>query len=392
MLFGFTEEQLDARNASFTAKEIAQQPDMWLKIVDLVNQQRNELKFFLKRVTEQEKFDVLMVGAGTSDYVGRSVSTALNSNLPYRIRCCATTDLVVDPEKYLTKNVPTLLVSFARSGNSPESVGAVDVANKVCDEVYHLFITCNKQGALAQFAIGKDNCFSFVLPSETNDRGFAMTSSFSGMYLASLLIFQLDNLSAISPSVQELSLSGKRLLEDAWHGLCKIIDEYDFERIVYLGCGVRKSICQEAALKMLELNAGKVSTFYESPLGFRHGPKSIINDKTLTVLFESNDDYAKLYEQDLIKELDGEKHKNRLLVVYAGEKCTSQFDYSYNLPCLNSMGEEYHALLCVMFAQIFAFLKSLKNGITPDNPCPTGEVNRVVKGVTIYPYVTKNIK
>lgn len=389
MLFGFTDEQLDTRNAAFTSKEIAQQPDMWLKTVDLVNRKRNEIKNFLKRVTEQKNFDVLMVGAGTSDYVGRSVSTALNSKLPYRIRCCATTDLVVDPEKYLTKNVPTLLVSFARSGNSPESVGAVDVANKVCDEIYHLFITCNKQGALAQLADGKDNYFSLVLPPETNDKGFAMTSSFSGMYLASLLIFQLDNFSEVSSSVKELSLSGKLLLEDAWQSLRKIIDEYDFERIVYLGCGVRKGISQEAALKMLELNAGKVATFYESPLGFRHGPKSIINDKTLTVLFESSDDYAKLYEKDLINELDGEKHENRLLIVSSGEKYVSRFDYSYNLPCQNSLGEEYQALLCVMFAQIFALLKSLKNGIGPDNPCPTGEVNRVVKGVKIYPYIAK---
>ena len=28
-------------------------------------------------------------------------------------------------------------------------------------------------------------------------------------------------------------------------------------------------------------------------------------------------------------------------------------------------------------------------GITPDNPCPTGEVNRVVKGVILHPYTKR---
>ena len=40
----------------------------------------------------------------------------------------------------------------------------------------------------------------------------------------------------------------------------------------------------------------------------------------------------------------------------------------------------------VLFAETLALTKSLSLGITPDNPCPTGEVNRVVKGVTLYPY------
>ena len=43
----------------------------------------------------------------------------------------------------------------------------------------------------------------------------------------------------------------------------------------------------------------------------------------------------------------------------------------------------------ILFAQTLAVLKSLSLDTTPDNPCPTGEVNRVVKGVTLYPYTRK---
>ncbi len=389
MLFGYTDEQLDIQRAAFTAKEIAQQPDMWLKTVELLHEQRDALKAFVRQVTDRENFDVIMVGAGTSNYVGISASEVLNSRLPYRIRCYATTDLVVEPEKHLSKDRPTLLVSFARSGNSPESVGAVEVANQICDQIYHLFITCNGQGALTKLAGNSANYCSLVLPPETNDKGFAMTSSFSCMYLASLLVFQLEKLPEIGQSIRSLCSAANRLVEEDWRILDRIVGEYEFDRVVYLGTGVRKGIAQEAALKMLELNAGKVVTFFESPLGFRHGPKSIINDKTLTVFFGSSG-YPMLYERDLISELSAQRHKNRLLTVSAnGGSMEELADYNYKLPCDAGLGEEYQALLCAMLAQIFALLKSLKNEIGPDNPFPTGEVNRVVKGVTIYPYPAK---
>lgn len=385
MLFGFTEQQLETRKAQFTACEIAQQPETWLKTLELVKAQKDELNAFIGQVTGNSAFDVIMVGAGTSDYVGKSAFEVLSASLPFKVQSCATTDLVVEPEKYIKKGRPTLLVSFARSGNSPESVGAVETADKVSDLVYHLFITCNSQGALAKLAGEKKNCYSLLLPPETNDKGFAMTSSFSCMYLACLFAFRLERLAEAEESVKKLCAAAEQFISEDWTIAEKIAEEYDFERIVYLGTGVRKGIAQEAALKMLELNAGKIGTFFESPLGFRHGPKSIINDRTLTVFFVSNNDYVLRYEKDLLNELIGEKRGNRLLALTSGDE-QIESDYFYRLPCAGGLGEEYQALLCIMFAQVFALLVSLKNGIGPDNPCPTGEVNRVVKGVTIYPY------
>jgi tagatose-6-phosphate ketose/aldose isomerase len=42
-------------------------------------------------------------------------------------------------------------------------------------------------------------------------------------------------------------------------------------------------------------------------------------------------------------------------------------------------------LKMIVIAHMISFFKSYSLGITVDNPCPTGEVNRVVTGVTIYP-------
>lgn len=391
MLFGFTETELADLGATYTAKEIAQQPDMWLKTLEIVDGQRVGLRKFIAQVTSQKSFDILMVGAGTSNYVGESACEALNAKLPYRIRCCGSTDLVVEPEKYLAKDRPTLLVSFARSGNSPESVGAVEMANQICKQVYHLLITCNSQGELAKQTRGKENCWSLELPPDTNDQGFAMTSSFSSMYLATLAAFQLDHLTDIRASLEKLYTAACRLIHEDWTILKDVVDVYKFDRIVYLGTGILRGIAQESALKMLELNAGKVATFFESPLGFRHGPKSILNNKTLTVFYLSNDPYIRRYETDLVRELGGQRHKNRLMTISVADRAELEalVDYHYHFFEDNDLDDEYAAMLDVTTAQIIALLKSIKNGVKPDDPCPTGEVNRVVKGVVIYPYARR---
>ena len=168
----------------------------------------------------------------------------------------------------------------------------------------------------------------------------------------------------------------------------KIVNDYNFDRIVYLGNIALKGVAQESALKMLELTAGKVATMYDSQLGFRHGPKSIINDNTLTVAYLSDDEYRRRYELDLIKEMAGQRKGNKIAVVYnkecRGIEELADYTVQINVGC--EMENIMLGLDFIMFAQTLAVMKSLSMGITPDNPCPTGEVNRVVKGVILYPY------
>ena len=158
-----------------------------------------------------------------------------------------------------------------------------------------------------------------------------------------------------------------------------------------LGNIALKGVAQESALKMLELTAGKVATMYDSPLGFRHGPKSIINDNTLTVVYLSDDDYRRRYELDLVKEMAGQRKGNKIAVVYnkACAEAEELADYTIQFQVGTEMENIMLGLNFITFAQTLAVMKSLSLGITPDNPCPTGEVNRVVQGVTLYPYTLK---
>ena len=387
-IFNYTEEQMSAAFSTFTIHEIYQQPATWRKTCAQLAACKDELQKFVDQVVKAPDFDIVLTGAGTSEFVGNSLYHALNKKYDFKVKSYASTDIVPNPEDTLSRTKPTLLVNFGRSGNSPESVGSVEAAEVVCENIYHLFVTCNCEGALSKLADKHDNCFALNLTPETHDKSFAMTSSYSNMYLATYLALNLDRLEEITAAVEKICAAGENFLNNQYEEVAKIVADFDFNRIVYLGNIALKGVAQESALKMLELTAGKVATMYDSQLGFRHGPKSIINDNTLTVAYLSDDDYRRRYELDLIKEMAGQRKGNKIAVVYNKDcaEVKELADYTVQFNVGEAMENVMLGLDFIMFAQTLAVMKSLSMGITPDNPCPTGEVNRVVKGVILYPY------
>ena len=387
-IFNYTDEQMVANSSTYTIHEIYQQPATWRKTCAQLAGCKDALQAFLDQVVKAEDFDIVLTGAGTSEFVGNSLYHALNKKYNFKVKSYASTDIVPNPEDTLSRTKPTLLVNFGRSGNSPESVGSVEAAEVVCQNLYHLFVTCNCEGALSKLADSRTNCFALNLTPETHDKSFAMTSSYSNMYLATYLALNLDRLDEITAAVEKICAAGETFLDKQYGEVAKIVAEFDFDRIVYLGNIALKGVAQESALKMLELTAGKVATMYDSQLGFRHGPKSIINNSTLTVAYLSDDDYRRRYELDLIKEMAGQRKGNKIAVVYnkACEGIEELADYAIQIDIGCEMENIMLGLDFIMFAQTLAVMKSLSMGITPDNPCPSGEVNRVVKGVILYPY------
>ncbi len=387
-IFNINEAKMRETSSIFTLTEIRQQPSTWRKTCVQIAQCRDALQAFIDPVVTAEDFDIILTGAGTSEFVGNSLYQALASRYHYHVKSYASTDIVPSPESFLSRTKPTILVSFGRSGNSPESLGAVQAADTVCKNLIHLFVTCNHDGTLSQLANGRKDCFALNLTPETHDQSFAMTSSFSNMYLAAYLAFNLDCLPAITAQIEKICAAAEGFLTSQYTLAQRIVDEFDFQRIVYLGTASLKGVAQESALKMLELTAGQVATMYDAPLGFRHGPKSIIDNTTLTILYLSDDPYRRQYEIDLLKEMGPQRKGNRIAVVFNTdcEGLEDLTDYQIRMddgqPLENViLGPQY-----IVFAQTLAALKSLSLGITPDNPCPTGEVNRVVRGVTLYPY------
>lgn len=389
-LLGVEISRLEDCSGLNTAKEIIQQPDTWRESVKNLIKNKIEIKSFIDSFLSKKEFRIILTGAGTSAFAGEVCEPYLTSLLNKRVEAIATTDLVASPKSYFIKDIPTLLVSFARSGNSPESVHAVNLASQLVDDLYQIVITCNENGKLAKNTVNDEKSLLLLMPPQTNDLGFAMTSSFTTMVLNAMAVFNINNIENFSSDVDKLSNSVNDFIENNIEKVTSLSNE-DFERIVYLGSSTSKGIARESALKVLELTAGKVNASYDTPLGFRHGPKSVVDDETVSVIYISNDEYTRKYDLDLAKEMLAHKKNDKVVIVGDNieEDILNKADYVFNVENINYTveNEVLLPLQQIIFGQMLSFLKSVNLGITPDNPCPTGEVNRVVQGVILHELV-----
>lgn len=388
-MFQLATAELEKMGAEITTREIKQQPELWEEAFQIYQQQQEEIRFFLEKVKASADGNVRVVftGAGTSQYVGDTLKPYLSktgNSTSFIFESLATTDIVAAPEEYLFADQTTLLVSFARSGNSPESIAAVEVANAYVKNIFHLTITCAKDGSLAKAAADDDRNLLLLMPSRSNDAGFAMTGSFSCMTLMGLLVFDQTAVETKAAYVRTLNRLGREVIDREADIQQFLAGDYD--RIVYLGSGSLAGLTREAQLKVLELTAGKVATVFDSSMGFRHGPKSFINDKTLVFVFVNNDEYTRQYDLDILEEVAGDKIAPQVVGIgQAGKSNFSGTTFTFEQGEL-LLPDGYLALADIVFGQTIALLTSIKVNNTPDTPSSTGTVNRVVKGVTIHEF------
>jgi tagatose-6-phosphate ketose/aldose isomerase len=159
----------------------------------------------------------------------------------------------------------------------------------------------------------------------------------------------------------------------------------DYSRIVYLGSGALKGLARESALKVLELTAGRVVALSDSALGFRHGPKAVLDKRTLVVVYLSNDPYTRQYDQDIVAELRHSLPPGNLVTIVARDADLPPGGETWQLSGLDDVDDAVLALPAALCAQLIGLEFSLALGCTSDNPFPSGEVNRVVQGVTLHP-------
>ncbi|HCM63365.1 MAG TPA: aldose isomerase [Morganella sp. (in: Bacteria)] len=374
--------------STWTETEIRQQPDCWMNALHSIDSQRTALDAFLAPLLAQDNLNIILTGAGTSAFIGEMISPVLRRLTGRSVTAIPTTDIVTNPVDYLPQHQPVLLISFARSGNSPESVAAFDLANQCIADCSHLVITCNKEGHLYQRVQGKKNGFALLMPPQTNDKAFAMTSSITSMMCSCL--------AALAPqefSTQHFTRVAQRARETiAAHGngTQNLPGNDCFSRVVYLGSGSFQGLARESALKLLELTAGQTAAFYDTPTGFRHGPKSLVDADTLVVMYISNQPYTRQYDLDLLAELRRDRIAKCVIaiadkpddVISAGEHCY--------LPAGDTLSDTELLFCFLPYAQLFALSQSVKAGITPDTPSASGTVNRVVQGVIIHPWTDQH--
>ena len=348
---------------------------------------------FFKRVDVRQT-RIILTGAGSSAFIGEALALFVAKSSGIKCEAIHTTDIVSAPETVLFPNIPTLLISFARSGNSPESVGAVQYARKAVKNLFEIAIVCDGTSKLANITKEDEKNLLLVMPEGSNDKGFAMTSSVTCMLLAG---FALLNYEKIDEIIKDISLLSEYIAKSSLElsVMAQKLAKIPFDRAVYLGSGGGRGLAHEGSLKMMELSNGEVNACFDTAAGFRHGPKTVLKDNTLSLHFISSDPFTAKYDMDLLAEMFREKNKNTIVAICAENAKDIPSAANSQVPdeiiTLSSTGYGFAADLCVgisglVFSQMLAMYKSLNLGITTDNPCPGGQVNRVVKGVIIYQY------
>lgn len=374
-----------ASTGTWTEAEIRQQPSCWLRSLNNIDNNRATIDSFLAPLLRKNDLRIVLAGAGTSAFIGEIIAPWLSRQSGKNISAIPTTDLVTNPMDYFNAAHPLLLVSFARSGNSPESVAAVELANQFVPECYHLSITCNEAGSLYQNAVNRDNAFALLMPAETHDRGFAMTSSITTMMASCLAVFAPETIN--SKTFRDVADRCQTILTSLGDFSDGVFGYEPWKRIVYLGSGGLQGAARESALKVLELTAGKLAAFYDSPVGFRHGPKSLVDNETLVVVMVSSHPYTRQYDLDLLAELRRDNQAMRVVAIAAESDAAVEAGPHILLPSSSRTFSDVEQAFCfLMYAQTFALAQSIRVGNTPDTPSASGTVNRVVQGVVIHPW------
>jgi tagatose-6-phosphate ketose/aldose isomerase len=384
-IWDYSEDKLIASGAIHTAAEIYRQPLVWREIYRSIVACKGQIKEFMNRVLSEENFQIILTGAGSSAFIGLSLKGSFLRNYGKHTSCVPTTDLVTHPDDFFNSHVPVLLVSFARSGNSPESVAAITIADNICPKVFHLIITCDASGKLANVETSSLK-YVFLLPPEANDQSLAMTSSYSGMLLAGLLMTRIDEIDRLTGQMELVNDYALKLLNH-YYGDFRQMAAMDFHRAVFLGSGPQFGTATESHLKLQELTDGSIICKNDSFLGFRHGPKAVIDNHTVVFYLFSNQPYVFQYERDLADSI----HKSGKALYEAGILEIKDPEVNLNKEIILSdngslLYEDFLPVCNIIPAQMLGFFKSIKLGLSPDSPSVSGAISRVVQGVKIYPY------
>jgi tagatose-6-phosphate ketose/aldose isomerase len=386
-LLGKSESNQKSAGYFHTLREILQQPATWNDTASRVVAEKAKLLEILRGGPADKSGvrAVVLTGSGSSQYAGECIAPALQNELQVPVVCVPGGAFLTQGPGAAPPCDPCLVVSLARSGDSPESCAAVERLLPRQTGHRHLIITCNLRGKLAVNYRNLEQIFPLVLHPETNDQSLVMTSSFTNLVLAGRVLGRLEAADRYTEEVAQLSQSGTELMVRHTQPLADLA----YQKIplaVYLGSSCAYGAARESALKMLEMTGGAVKTLAETFLGLRHGPMALLHRDTLVVCFLASSQPARSYELDLIRELDRKGLGVRKLVV--GENIPEEIlktgDTAIEVQNLEVLGNAGATVLYTLTGQILAFFQCMYLGLQPDDPSANGVISRVVHPFPIY--------
>ncbi len=387
-LLDLPRSEQEARGLLFTPREIAQQPTTWRTTLAIFEREQERIRLFLERVGVTAALEhrpiIMLVGAGTSHYIGLALALLLRQRWGCETSAVASTDLLTNLSDHVIPGRRYLWISFSRSGDSPEGLNVLEQTIEHYPEISHLIVTCNPKARMITASTGQARVCTAILDDSVNDRSLAMTSSFTNMVVFGQCLAHAWNLDEYKPILDQMIAAATPLLGDGAE-LAKTASQRGSRQVCMIGSGALAAIAKEASLKVLEMSGGQVKTISQSSLGLRHGPMAALDRNTDLICFLSSQRPRTEYEIDLLREIQHKQITASCTVVglEADREIAAPVCDTF-LAIQGSFPDAYRPPVDVIFGQILGLYYSISHGLRPDAPSPQGVISRVVSDFTIY--------
>lgn len=359
--------KLIPKSGCLTLDEIRQQPSIWNSILVDILDKEEKYRNFLTPLFAIPNLEIVLTGTGSSAYIGDTLEPYLKDKFHHKVRSIPTSDIISNPYDSLNKDNPTLVITYSRSGNTPETNYCHRIINNYITTVYNLVITCTDNSTLYTMCQSESNTLIVTLPEAANDKALAMTSGYTSMIFSTILLSELDNLSFITSNLHFVLSYSKELLSSLWSKIYGIVQSNP-DRIIFLGTDELSGLSNYCALNILKLTNRKVYSLSLNPKFLANDIFPFIDENSLVVLFHSNKTTNLEYERTF---LNGLKNVNKnctiCIVSEAPVNITSNVE-EFILSSESNLSDCFSSMCFAFFGQILAYLYSLHLKLKVDNP------------------------
>lgn len=336
-----------SKKGSYSAEEILSQPQTWEQSLVILSQVDDGTL-----PLGDGQGQILVTGCGSTYYLSVWAAQAIQEATGQLARSVPASELWLFPENWVLPNRSNLLIAVSRSGSTTETIHALQLFQ---DQGWgeHFVITCDPDSKLAQLSD------TSVLFPHAQERSIAQTRSFTNMMLG--ISFFIEKAVEGGDKVR-LSSRGADLLNEYGKLIRDISQDQNLDRFFFLGSGTRYGLACEAMLKMKEMSLSYSEAY--NFLEFRHGPMSMVNDRSLVVGLLSKENFQR--EINVLKDM---KELGGRILALGNEHITNPPAWmDHYIPVDFSGLGSYGDVLYLPLLQSLSLERAIAKSLNPDKP------------------------
>jgi len=342
--------QTDKRRGVHTFSEIQTQAESWEGVFKRLDRQTAELQEACAG-----KDEVIFTGCGSAFNVSYAVAPFFQKHTGKTCRVVHASDLMTNPDSFINGKKKTLVIGYSRSGNTTESVRALETAKKTGATT--IAVVCFSESKMAVKA------HRAIVLEEAFEKSVTTTRSLTSMVLAGNYLAGIcEEKDALCRELKKLPALARQKM-DQFHEIGeKIGNDLNIRKFAFLGNGSYYGLAREAQLKVKEMVLLPSDSYVS--LDFQHGPMSNVDEHMLVTILVP--DAGRKYDIELSKNMKAIGGK----IFVICDRSSGEFDEyaDYMLELNTGLGDGIRNILYMPVLQIMAYYRSLKEGFDPDNP------------------------